>query len=300
MARYTPAAHPFGLVPTRLERLGLVDRRLDLAVALAVALGSGLLTSAIAPRGPSTTAQALLVMAIGLAIGAVGGALTRSRWILVPAAVAYIAGAELGRIDVVAPTLALRLDNAYGIVALVVTRGIHGLLVFLPLAVGVVAGIAIARRIGWMPRPAGSRLPFGSGLLGLATVGLAVLVAWPASTPPVLGADGRPVAGSIAELATVRLGGTDQTVMIRAADPTKPVLLYLSGGPGQSDLAFSRVFAAGWTADFVVVDLDQRGNGTSYPAIDPTSALTLDRAVADVDRADRLPADPVRRVRRST
>jgi proline iminopeptidase len=107
-------------------------------------------------------------------------------------------------------------------------------------------------------------------------------VAWPASTPPVLGPDGQPIPGSINELSTVRLGGTDQTIMVRAADPDAPVLLYLSGGPGQSDLAFSRIFSQGWVQDFVVVDLDQRGNGRSYAAIDPVETFTLDRAVGDV------------------
>jgi pimeloyl-ACP methyl ester carboxylesterase len=71
-------------------------------------------------------------------------------------------------------------------------------------------------------------------------------------------------------------------VLIRAADPAKPVLLYLSGGPGQSDLALARVLSEPWTRDFVFVDLDQRGNGTSYAAIDPLEGMTLDRAVTDV------------------
>jgi len=32
--------------------------------------------------------------------------------------------------------------------------------------------------------------------------------------------------------------------------------------------------------DFVVVDWDQRGTGKSYPAVDPTSTLTLDQSIA--------------------
>jgi pimeloyl-ACP methyl ester carboxylesterase len=124
--------------------------------------------------------------------------------------------------------------------------------------------------------------PIGTGLLALGVAALAGLVAWPASTPPILDSDGRAIPGSIAELATVRLGGQDQTILVRAADPAKPVLLYLSGGPGQSDLAFSRVFSEPWVDDFVVVDLDQRGNGRSYPAIDPIASMTIERAVADV------------------
>jgi proline iminopeptidase len=108
-----------------------------------------------------------------------------------------------------------------------------------------------------------------------------VLVARPASTPPVRGADGQPVPGSIAELTSVELGGHEQAISIRAADPDKPVLLYLSGGPGQSDIAFARALLEPLTADFVVVVWDQRGSGKSYPALDPTSTYTLDALVAD-------------------
>jgi pimeloyl-ACP methyl ester carboxylesterase len=122
-------------------------------------------------------------------------------------------------------------------------------------------------------------VPTGLGVL--LTAGLGLLVAWPASTPPILGNDGRPVPGSIAELATVRLGGQDQAVMIRAASPDKPVLLYLSGGPGQSDLALARALSSGWTQDVVFVDWDQRGNGKSYAAFEPASSFTLQQAVSD-------------------
>ena len=55
--------------------------------------------------------------------------------------------------------------------------------------------------------------------------------------------------------------------------------LYLSGGPGQSDLPFSRVLLEPLTKDFLVVGWDQRGAGKSYSAID--ASLTLDRAVED-------------------
>ena len=117
--------------------------------------------------------------------------------------------------------------------------------------------------------------------LGLSVAALTVAIAWPASTPSVLGPDGRPVPGSIAELATVRLGGVDQSVMIRAANPQAPVLLYLAGGPGQSDLALTRVAAEPWVDDVVFVDWDQRGTGKSYAALEPVSTLTLEQAVAD-------------------
>jgi pimeloyl-ACP methyl ester carboxylesterase len=149
------------------------------------------------------------------------------------------------------------------------------------MATGVLLGIGIAGRRE-RPRPTARRRPVGTAIIAAATIGLALLVAWPASTPAVSGADGGPAPDGIAELATVRLGGTDQAVMIRGASADKPVLLYLSGGPGQSDLALARVLSAPWTSDFVFVDLDQRGNGKSYAAIDPLSEMTVDRAVSDV------------------
>jgi pimeloyl-ACP methyl ester carboxylesterase len=220
-------------------------------------------------------------MAVGLLLGTVGGALVRSRWSLVALVVVYFVGMEVGRLNVIGPSLDLRLDNPYGIIAFVLTRGVHGVLVFVPLAFGVLAGLAMARRRGWSLHASRRRLPVGSAMVGVIAVALAVLVAWPGTTPPVMGPDGRPAPGGIAELATVRLGGADQTIMIRAEDPDKPVLLYLSGGPGQSDLAFARVLLEPLTADFVVAVWDQRGSGTSYEALDPTSSLTLDQAVAD-------------------
>jgi proline iminopeptidase len=260
----------------------LADRRVAIGLAVAGAIGAGLLSSVIAPRGPSTTTNTLALMALALLVGVTGGYLARTRWILVPMAVAVLIGVELGRMDVVGATLDIRLDSAYGIIALVITRGVHGLLTVVPMAFGVLLGIGLARRSFTAPGATSGGRPVGTALVGLGTLGLVLLVAWPASTPPVLDPDGRAIPGSLNELSTVDLGGTEQTIMIRAADPDAPVLLYLSGGPGQSDLAFSRVFSQGWVQDFVVVDLDQRGNGRSYAAIDPVEAFTLDRAVADV------------------
>src|SRR5690606_22856496 len=135
-------------------------------------------------------------------------------------------------------------------------------------------GVALARRWSSQRQPPSSRLRHSAGraLGALATAGLialVVLIAWPASTPPVRGTDGRPIAGSIATLERVRLGEHDQWIMIHAASADAPVLLYLSGGPGQSDLMFSRVFFEDLARDFVVVGWDQRGTGKSYAALDP-------------------------------
>lgn len=291
----------------RVLRAVVSRRGLGLSIATLVAAVVGLLTALVMPRGPVTAEHGLLVMVGGLLLGLAAGVLSATRWAMLTSLIAYVAFFEIGRRGTVGPTVdTIRLDNTFGILAFVVSRGLHFVLLALPLMAGGSLGRAAARRIAAQSgsgaevdpamavtpttpgtpearsNPARSILRWTpTGIGALLSVGLAVLVALPSSTPPVLGADGKQVPGSVAELATIRLGRVDQAVMIRAANPDNPVLLYLSGGPGQSDLALSRVLAADWTRDVVFVNWDQRGNGKSYSALDPVSTFTLDQAVAD-------------------
>src|SRR5918994_3290043 len=242
-------------------------------------VGLGALTALVSsvpmPRGPVTSGEALVVIGTSMLVGTGAGYLMRSRWALLLAPLAYIAAYELARIGIAGASLGIpRFDSIYGIAAFATGRVFHALLALFPMLVGASIGLAIAR-----PRRLLALLP--TGILALAVIGLAVLVALPASAPPVLGANGQPVPGSIAELTTVDLGGQEQAISIRAADPDKPVLLYLSGGPGQSDIAFARALLQPFEQDFVVVVWDQRGSGKSYAAIDPTSEYTLDALVGD-------------------
>jgi proline iminopeptidase len=238
------------------------------------------------PRGPATSAQALAVLALGLAVGFTAGLVLRSRWALLLAPATHMAAIELARLPVAGPTVdAIRLDTAFGVLAFLLGRGFHGLVGLLPILLGASLGAAVARRRAGQPLPArrlGALLRRGvAALTTLGLVALAALIALPATTPPVLGSDGRPVPGSIAELTTVRLGGKEQAILIRAQSQDSPVLLYLSGGPGQSDLGWSRVYFSELTRDFVVVGWDQRGAGKSYAALDPTDTWTLEQAVSD-------------------
>ena len=254
----------------------------------AVALGSvslaGLLTALALPFGPITQTQVWLVMASSLVIGLLAGFSTRTSWALLLAPLTYILVFELFRANGVVPTVgAVRLDNSYGLLALIMGRGFHGLVGLLPLVAGVGWGLFLARPEG---RAAGSLIQTGLRLtplllLTLFVALLAVLNGIPAQTPPVVDGSGEPVPGSVAELTAVSLGGHEQTIMIRAHSADSPVLLYLSGGPGQSDLPYSRVLFEDLTQDFVVVSWDQRGTGKSYPALAPVETLTLEQAVAD-------------------
>ena len=159
----------------------------------------GLATSMVMPRGPVTSGQALLVMSSAMIAGLLAGFTLRSRWALVVAPLTYWLALEVGRLGAVVPTIdEVRLDSPYGIIALVLGRGLHGLLVLAPMLIGVGLG----------------RLAAGAGrrrwpiiVAGTATIVLAIGVALPASTPPINGADGRPIPGSFTELSTVHLGG---------------------------------------------------------------------------------------------
>jgi pimeloyl-ACP methyl ester carboxylesterase len=97
----------------------------------------------------------------------------------------------------------------------------------------------------------------------------------------VRGADGRAVAGGVAELVRVPIGGHDQWLSLRGRSADAPVLMYLEGGPGGSAVGSARVVFSELEQDFVVAVYEQRGTGKSADAIEPTSTLTLDRAVED-------------------
>lgn len=277
-------ALPHARRPPFAQRL-LDSRWARLTLSVAVPALAGALVAVTMPRGPATSAQALAVMALGLAVGVTAGFILRSRWALLLAPVAHVVAIELVRLPVVGPTVdGVRLDSAFGVLALLLGRGFHGLVGLLPMLLGASLGAALARRLSGQTPVARVGALVRRGASALTAVGLlvlAALIALPARTPPILGPDGRPVPGSIAELTTVRLGGKDQAILIRAHSPDRPVLLYLSGGPGQSDLGWSRVYFSELTRDFVVVGWDQRGAGKSYAALDPTRTWTLEQAVSD-------------------
>jgi proline iminopeptidase len=276
-------------VPAPLARLW-TDRRLAAAVALGVpallALGVGLLI----PRGPATTAATLIVMALAGATGAVAGVALASRWSMLAAPLVHVAVLEVVRLPVSGPTVdGITLSGWVGVGAFVFGRGWYGLVALLPMVVAAAWGAAASRRMrGGSPSPAarGRRIlrQARRGVAALAVVALlalAVLIARPASTAPILGPDGEPIPGSIAELTSVEAGGHEQALMIRGHDVTNPVLLYLVGGPGGSQLGHVRATMSDLEEDFVLVTWEQRGTGKSYAALDPAATHTLAQAVAD-------------------
>ena len=119
-------------------------------------------------------------------------------------------------------------------------------------------------------------------LAGFVTIALLAIFASQlfASTPPILDAIGKAIPNSIAVLETVKLGGSDQWITIRGKDSRNPVLLFLAGGPGGSQLVAARRALAGLEDHFVVVNWEQPGAGKSFDTVD-RSKLTPDRYITD-------------------
>lgn len=277
-------------LPKRFLRAAWADRRLAWGLALLAAVGYGLVVGWWTPRGPMSTLEGLSAMGLGLLVGGVAGLLLRSRWAMLVAPLTSTLAFELARLGTSGPTVdGIHLGSTYGVMAFAVGRGVHALLALLPMVLGAALGAALSRRL----LSSGSRRRgFLTGLwlwlrrgvalaTGLALVAVAAFVARPASTDPIVDADGQIVAGSIAELTRVQIGGADLAMMIRGRSVDNPVLLFMAGGPGGSELGAMRRHSEALEDDFTVVTFDQRGTGKSYDQLDPTSTLTLDQAVAD-------------------
>lgn len=118
-----------------------------------------------------------------------------------------------------------------------------------------------------------------AGWIAVATLAVILSQSY-ASTPPITDENGNPIPGSIATLETVDLNGSTQWVSIRGRSTDLPVLLFLAGGPGGSELAMTRRYLGDLEHHFIVVNWDQPGTGKSYNAV-PFRELTPERVVSD-------------------
>ena len=104
-------------------------------------------------------------------------------------------------------------------------------------------------------------------LLLLALGAVALYLTWGrCQTPSILDTRGNPVPGSIASLEQIDLNGVPQWILLRGRDRTKPVLLFLHGGPGMPAMYLAHAWQRALEEDFVVVHWDRRGAGKSYEA----------------------------------
>lgn len=105
-------------------------------------------------------------------------------------------------------------------------------------------------------------------------IGLIAVSQLTAATPRITDENGKTPPNSIAELTRLELNGRKQWISLRGWDKDKPVLLFLAGGPGGTQMAAVRHELAELEKHFVIVNWDQPGSGKSYYA-EKTNKITL-------------------------
>ena len=116
-------------------------------------------------------------------------------------------------------------------------------------------------------------------ILILSTV--ALWIKSPGVTESITDSQGKLVEGSISVIEKVMIGGQEQYIIIRGVDKSKPIMLFLHGGPGSPEVAFIKHFNRDIENDFVMVFWEQRGAGKSYSNDIPPESMNLDQMVAD-------------------
>lgn len=104
---------------------------------------------------------------------------------------------------------------------------------------------------------------------------------WRAFTPQIRDRSGHVVPGSVASLEWINLGGIRQSVLIRGANASNPLLLFLHGGPGMSSMYLAHKFQRPLEEDFVVVQWDRRGAGKSYNKNIPPNSISVEQEISD-------------------
>jgi pimeloyl-ACP methyl ester carboxylesterase len=129
----------------------------------------------------------------------------------------------------------------------------------------------------------------------LITIIIIILSESTGNSKPFLTLDGKKIPGSISIKETVNINGLNQKMIIRGRDSTKPVLLYLHGGPGDPEFPFVLKFNPEIEDFFVVCYWDQRGAGLSYSKNIPPETMTLEQFVEDAGKVSEYLIDRFKR-----
>lgn len=87
---------------------------------------------------------------------------------------------------------------------------------------------------------------------------------------------------SISTLEQVEINGSGHEIMIRGKDKNNPVIIFVHGGPGTSEIPYAQKYQKLLEEKFTVVNYDQRGSGKSYHFFEDYSNLTSDLLVEDL------------------
>lgn len=119
----------------------------------------------------------------------------------------------------------------------------------------------------------------------IATALLALLPSIAPAQPAVapLNPQCREPGKAVDEAGFVTIGGIPQWIVVEGKDCANPVVLIVHGGPGNPNTPFAHTLFGAWTAEFTVVQWDQRGAGKTYGASQPSedTRLTVEQLAQD-------------------
>lgn len=120
-------------------------------------------------------------------------------------------------------------------------------------------------------------------LLACVLLLIGVLMAWsPGKPEPFLDQNGKPLSGSLSEKTFVTVNGVKMGMFIKSKNKENPVLLFVHGGPGMPEYAFTKPYPTGLENYFTVCWWEQRGAGLSYNADISAESVTLEQTVSDI------------------
>jgi pimeloyl-ACP methyl ester carboxylesterase len=87
---------------------------------------------------------------------------------------------------------------------------------------------------------------------------------------------------SVSTLEQVEINGTNHEVMIRGMDKNNPIVIFVHGGPGCSEIPYVRKYQDLLEKNFTIVHYDQRGSGKSYHFFEDYSNISINLLVDDL------------------
>jgi pimeloyl-ACP methyl ester carboxylesterase len=87
---------------------------------------------------------------------------------------------------------------------------------------------------------------------------------------------------------SLTIGGITQWISLRSDNINNPIMLFLHGGPGTAEIAWSRKAQKGLESSFLVVNWDQRGAGRSYSRSLRKEDMNINRFIADAEELIEL------------
>jgi pimeloyl-ACP methyl ester carboxylesterase len=116
-------------------------------------------------------------------------------------------------------------------------------------------------------------------VLAVVAAALVALAIIPGSTPRI---SRRRHANSLAVLEQAPINDSQQWLLIRTENVANPVVLFVHGGPGTSQLTLMRNNTRALEKHFIVVNWDQRGAGKSFAASRDAARMTMAQFVDDI------------------